>query len=606
MTAYEYIMKMKDQVSSKMKTIAKAAGFGETKMEAYQHRTEKASGSTSKLGGIVKKLGGIFAGAFAIRSIISFNNLLFQASINADKLMTSLSNAFNSSLIGRAASDMLDSFTHAFQKNDLASGLVKLVNDGFKPTRKEMVLLGDFATKNQKKFQNYSDAFIAAQDGQFGALKDFGVQMQITGNTITASYNGQETQIKKTNKSIRDYLLSLGESKNVVGKMQAMANGVEGTLNRMQASATNLRQKWGADMSILYIAITDNLGKAMDWLKSNVDLSGFAEGVVKVFRIMKPPIMALGRSFYNVWLAIKPLFGSIIGLTDSISIASGVTSLFSNIINGVAFVIEVLVTGITTLMPLIKIWAGWQAVLAVKTGIMIVQQWALNVALTANPIGIVVVAVAALVGGIVMAFEKVEWFRGAVLGIWEVLKGLGTMIKDYVVVRFEELLGAIGGIGKAIWAFVKGDWEGAWKHAKEAGKDLIGVDSKKQMFEQAKGLGAKFGEGYKKGVSEAKINKALAEETKVPELGGSKVPDYASLIGGSNGAGGNDDESMDGLSGITGGGSKQTNITVNFENLIKNSEIKATTINEGIEEIEDKLINALLRVLNSSNQMQTS
>ena len=56
------------------------------------------------------------------------------------------------------------------------------------------------------------------------------------------------------------------------------------------------------------------------------------------------------------------------------------------------------------------------------TGVMTAAQWALNVALTANPIGIVVVAIGALIGGLVLLYAKSERFRNIIRAAWEMLK----------------------------------------------------------------------------------------------------------------------------------------------------------------------------------------
>lgn len=49
-------------------------------------------------------------------------------------------------------------------------------------------------------------------------------------------------------------------------------------------------------------------------------------------------------------------------------------------------------------------------------------QWVLNAAMSANPIGIVVVALAALVAGVVLAYQKSDTFRGIVQGAWEAIQ----------------------------------------------------------------------------------------------------------------------------------------------------------------------------------------
>ena len=49
-------------------------------------------------------------------------------------------------------------------------------------------------------------------------------------------------------------------------------------------------------------------------------------------------------------------------------------------------------------------------------------QWLLNAALNANPIGLVVVAIAALVGAIVLAWKRSETFRAVVIAVWNGIK----------------------------------------------------------------------------------------------------------------------------------------------------------------------------------------
>lgn len=60
----------------------------------------------------------------------------------------------------------------------------------------------------------------------------------------------------------------------------------------------------------------------------------------------------------------------------------------------------------------------WTAATKVATA----AQWLLNVALTANPIGVVVVAVAALTAGIIVAYKRSERFRNILQAVWEWLR----------------------------------------------------------------------------------------------------------------------------------------------------------------------------------------
>ncbi|MBI9092728.1 MAG: phage tail tape measure protein [Desulfobacterium sp.] len=72
---------------------------------------------------------------------------------------------------------------------------------------------------------------------------------------------------------------------------------------------------------------------------------------------------------------------------------------------------------------------------AVATGIMTAAQWAWNVALNANPIGLVVAGVAALAGGAYLVYKHWEPISTFFTNMWEKLKGMGSWmgkIKNFI------------------------------------------------------------------------------------------------------------------------------------------------------------------------------
>ena len=65
----------------------------------------------------------------------------------------------------------------------------------------------------------------------------------------------------------------------------------------------------------------------------------------------------------------------------------------------------------------------------VATKAMAAAQWLLNAAMNANPIGLIIAGVVALVAGIVLLWNKCEWFRNLVMTIFEAIKtGLQAVI----------------------------------------------------------------------------------------------------------------------------------------------------------------------------------
>lgn len=113
----------------------------------------------------------------------------------------------------------------------------------------------------------------------------------------------------------------------------------------------------------------------------------------------------------------------------------------------------------TALSAATKIWTG--------------VQWALNAALNANPIGLIIAAVVALVAAVVLAYKNSETFRNivqaawegiqtAVSAAWEVLKAIFSAIWDFVgnilVGTFNTLVSVVSTVFNTIGAIISAVW----------------------------------------------------------------------------------------------------------------------------------------------------
>ena len=92
------------------------------------------------------------------------------------------------------------------------------------------------------------------------------------------------------------------------------------------------------------------------------------------------------------------------------------------------------------------------------TGIATAAQWLWNAAMTANPIGIVIVAIGALVAGVVYAWNHFEGFRGAVMGTWEAMKVTFEWVVDFMQPVIQMVIGhfkAMGQVFVVVWDYLK-------------------------------------------------------------------------------------------------------------------------------------------------------
>ena len=227
---------------------------------------------------------------------------------------------------------------------------------------------------------------------------------------------------------------------------------------------------------------------------------------------------------------------------------------------------------------------------ALATKIWTAAQWLLNAAMTANPIGIVVVAIGALVAGVMYAWNKFEGFRMFLFGLWESFKQVFTNIGEFFKKIFSPIFEAIDAIKKGEWG----------KAALATGKLLynispIGLVQNAVSFTRDGGLTKGVGDAYTKGSLQGAASFAASKAGDT--LGDAATPGTANVTSPFSPS----KQSTEGADAIgrevTSGGPRVININgVKFADTI---EINSQTIGEGFEKLEPKLKEMFLRLLNS-------
>jgi len=233
-------------------------------------------------------------------------------------------------------------------------------------------------------------------------------------------------------------------------------------------------------------------------------------------------------------------------------------------------------------------------IVSAATAIWTAVNWALDMSLLANPIVWIIAIIVGFVAGIVLAYQKVGWFRGAVLASWEAIKGFGLLIKDYVVDRITGVINGLGKLGKAFYQFfVKRDWKAAWDTAKDAGSDLFGLKADSNAVNNLKKIGKNMGTAYHKGVLEAATNNKASKEKKT-------IPG-TNVAYGMNG--GNDKLGNKGAAtAVATGGTRNTSINIHlgkmFENIVFQGGLK-----ENKQDLEKQLEEMFMRLLYSAQSV---
>jgi hypothetical protein len=96
------------------------------------------------------------------------------------------------------------------------------------------------------------------------------------------------------------------------------------------------------------------------------------------------------------------------------------------------------------LAPIIAVAAGAVVTITIAMKVWTAIQWALNIAMNANPIGLIILAIAALVGAVIYAYSHFAVFRDAVNWVWNALKAVGDWVLANWRIIVDVLLGPLG------------------------------------------------------------------------------------------------------------------------------------------------------------------
>lgn len=250
-----------------------------------------------------------------------------------------------------------------------------------------------------------------------------------------------------------------------------------------------------------------------------------------------------------------------------------------------------------------------QGVIAVMNAWTAVQTM-LNLVMTANPIGLIIVGIGALIAVIVYCWNKFAGFRAFLITMWDTMKQFGNIIKEYVVNRIKEMIAGLGKIAGALLKLFKGDFSGAFSDFKDGVGNLMGKDSARKAFgasqDVAYNIKAEWQRNLKK--EEAKDAKKSKEDSSIksPSQKGSVRTEWTAIGEGSdkkNGKGRHGKGTKTGEALATGG-SRPTNITISIGKLIETMKVmmmeKADTAE--LEKLVLQALNRSLAIAQSTEQ----
>ena len=515
-----------------------------------------------------------------LREAFSFSN--FKSSLMSLPGMELLTNPYTLisagvgavTALGAQAEQTSVAFTTLVGSEEKAAGILKEINDFAAKTpygnldlidnAKTMLNFGVQADKVNGYLRQLGD--IAAGDkNKLGSLSLVFGQVASAGKMsgqdllqfINAGFNPLKELEKMTGKTY-------AELQDMMSKGQIGFDAVAAAINHATSEGgafAGMSDKLSQTVSGKFSTLVGNVQQAaVDMFN---EIKPIVNDIMDLFLAIVPPIASAIRGVFSV---IAGVIGFIVNWKTELGLLAAVVA-----VGTIAFNAHTIAIGAM---------AAVQGVVTLATNAWTAAQWLLNAAMAANPIGIVITVIAALVAAVVYCWNKFAGFRAFILTMWNTMKGFGNIIKEYVIDRLKTLLSGIGKIGEAFAKLFNGDFKGAWSSAVGGVKDITGISSAEKALQSTKklagGVAAEYDKNYLiESVYQPKdTQKESAIATPGTKGSAGKVTFNAASGGksgkggkGNSGKGGNGNKTAEALAT---GGTRNTSITMNIGKFFDN------------------------------------
>ena len=391
-----------------------------------------------------------------------------------------------------------------------------------------------------------TDEQIASLNAQADALEKVGV---VTGGNITqtqsqlATFNLQTDTIKALTPAILDYVTAEKGATAGADEFKQMTNGLAQALNGNFGSLTRVgfvldentkKQISSGTEAERAAAIVEVLNST--YKDFNKELRNTPEGRMQVLRNdfdklkedlgkkLLPALKIVTDFLTDKLIPGLRTFGTFLKNNSTV-----IVTLTGAIIAGVAaykayLAIQKLIVVTTTVLKVAQVlFTGATLASIASTNGLAASMLKLNATMYANPIGLVVAAVALLVAGFVIAYKKSETFRNIVATVAKAILGyVAFMIRawgDFIVVLMKVITGplklflgvmskipGLGNAAKAGLKLVNGAIEGVGDFAEKTATKIEGLKDKVDKFTASANKSAKNDTTKGKGKGGGKTN----------------------------------------------------------------------------------------------------
>lgn len=472
-------------------------GRGLDKSARSMDSTRKSSGGLkSALGGVSRSmlgLGGAAVGILGVGAAFSSVSSEYQEAAKVGALTANVIQS-TGGVAGITAGHV----------NDLAGSISMktAVDDEAVQTGANLLLTFDKIRngvgKNADIFDRATAAAVDLSASGFGSIdsasKQLGRALQdpVKGMTaLSRSGVGFDAQQQKTIKG-------MVASGNLLGAQQVLMAAVEHqvkgsaaaqatSVDRLKNSANNLAEALGTTLAPAAGVAVDGLaglvtsaGATVGGLAEIGAKGGIGAVVDEVDRLIGAGgslssglrgIASAGQTIGPVLLPVAGLLGGV--LLSGLKLSGQAAGFLGTNLGTIVTILGPLAAGFLAYQAVLIATEAPMAIYIAANAVMTAGQWALNAAMTANPIGLVLAGLVALGAGFYVAYQRSETFRGALQGAWSWIKGNWPLLASIIAPPFAPLIFVARHFGD-----VKSAAQGAWNTVRDGAVGVGGaIDS---------------------------------------------------------------------------------------------------------------------------------
>lgn len=321
----------------------------------------------------------------------------------------------------------------------------------------QLAVYGLKSEQIKKLMPNLND-MLAKEKGLNGTQEDSIAMADVIGKALAGKTKGllkygvqlteAEEKVFKTMKAEqRMNLISKKLTASIGGTNKALRETDEGKIVAAKNAWGDMREELGKKL-------LPYLGKFAEWFETKIPdiqnfILGVADKVAELIQKAQPYIEQFKNLIGSIWEKAGPAlqeFGNILldGAEKAIGVAQWivenwerVSPIFYTVVGAlVAYkTVMFISTGYTwAMIGAMKVKAVWDSLQIARTSGMTTAQWALNTAMNANPIGILIGGIAALVGAGWLLYKNWDLVKNKVSELWKKLDNnpLGRLIKWFL------------------------------------------------------------------------------------------------------------------------------------------------------------------------------